>query len=321
MTRLFLLLLSLANLFVSVPLASAGTLETSGVIAVSFEDHGKEQPCTGLLVQLRLPGHTLNPIHTETGFVVPNRLKHLSDSEARNTKVDVAVTCNGFSLYFPDVYGTWFVNVDWKICIDYPPFKHDQRIPENGAWVSYLGTEPHSGDGVEMQISHPDLLPGKREQLLEEQPTATNGRARDIAYALAVYKENSEKNRDYLLELLRSCNARPKGSSQDDVCDDDLLEYVINLYWRGDVTLLPTLLELADKHDDIGDIETFYADLLDRQPKTALNGLRVLDPQHQQLVCKLASDSLGNVPQLGRIEKFLRASTDEVANHCLQGLR
>lgn len=313
-------MLFLAN-FLLVSMASAAAQESSGVIAVSFEDHGKELPCKGLAVQLRVLEHTIKPTHTEIGFTVPTMLKHLSDSEARKTKVDVAITCNGYNLDFPAVYGTWF-EVDWKVGIDYPPFTHfiHHAMPEKGAWVSYLGTNG-GGDGVEMWVSNPDPLPAMREQLLEEQSNSTGGRARDVAYALAVYKENYEKNRDYLLDLLRACSARPKGSSQDDVCDDDLLEYVINLYWRGDVTLLPTLLELADKHDDIGDIETFYADLLDRQPKTALNGLRVLDPQHQQLVCKLASDSLGNVPQLGRIEKFLRASTDEVANHCLQGLR
>jgi hypothetical protein len=323
MERPILSLLFLANLLLLVPSTANATPKPKGVIVVSFEDHDKEVPCKGLAVKLRLDGQALIPTYTNTGFIVPNKLKQLNDTgEARNTRVDVTVTCNGRTLAFPSVYATWF-GVDWKVGIDYPPFAHfiHYGMPEKGAWISYLETIG-DGDGVEMLVSNPDPLPGMLEQLLAEQPNASDGRARDIAYALAVYKDNYEKNRDYLLGLLRSCLARPKESSEDHICDEDLLDYISNLYWRGDATLLQPLLELADTCGDVlGSIGAFYADLLDRHLGATLDGLGTLDPQQQQVVCGLAGDSLGDVPQRGKIEKSLRESGDGVAIGCLRWLQ
>jgi hypothetical protein len=319
MAQSFLSLWFLANYFLLVPLVANAAPKSKGAIVISFEDHDKEIPCKGLAVELRVDGNALIPSYTTTGFVVPDKLKQLNDTgAARNTRVDVMVTCNGLPLHFPGIYGTWF-DVDWKVGVDYPPFAHftHHAMPERGAWVSYLGTNG-GGDGVEIWVSNPDPIPGMPERVLEEQPNATAEGARDIAYALAVYKSNYEKNRDYLLGLLRSCVARPKESPEDEVCDEELLDYVINL-WRGDATLLRPLLEMADtRRDVLGDIGTFYADLLDRQPSAAAYGLRALDPQNQQVVCELAGDSLGDVPQRAKIEKSLRTSGDGVAIGCLR---
>jgi hypothetical protein len=130
-----------------------------------------------------------------------------------------------------------------------------------------------------------------------------------------------ERNRDYLLETLSACLARPKESPEDDVCDGRLLDYVTNLYWRGDSALLPPLLQLADSRKDvIEEIGRFYADLLDRHTATTVNGLRKLAPEKQQVICKLAGEDEYSIdePKLERVTERLLAVGDETANQCLR---
>jgi hypothetical protein len=191
---------------------------------------------------------------------------------------------------------------------------------ERGAWVSYLGFEK-TGDGVVLWIAHPEPIPGMVEQWLKEQPTAAGERARDIAYALAVSNADYPRNRDYLIRLLGDCLARPKGSPEENGCDYELAVDITNLYWRGDKTLLPPLLAVADRRGDVlGSIGTFYADLLDRQPDAALGGLRALDSKRQKVVCELAGEDLrtGSI-QMKRVQKSLFVLPgDEVASRCLK---
>jgi hypothetical protein len=86
--------------------------------------------------------------------------------------------------------------------------------------------------------------------------------------------------------------------------------------------LLQPLLELADWHnkDVADDIGTFYGDLLDREPETALSSLRTLDAEHQNLVCELAGEDEFwlDSPQMQRVHKSLTAAGDPVAIRCLE---
>jgi len=139
---------------------------------------------------------------------------------------------------------------------------------------------------------------------------------------LAVFNIDYQKNRDLLLSLLNNCLSRSKESPEDEVCDSDLLSFVTNLYWRGDTGLLEPLLRIAEsRRDVIGDIGTFYADLLDRRGIIVLNAMRELSDDKQQFVCRLAdADDLSmNPPKRDRIIAFLRRAKGATATQCLRG--
>jgi hypothetical protein len=90
-------------------------------------------------------------------------------------------------------------------------------------------------------VSQPDPPAEMEDSMKKEQPNASGERARNIAYALAVYGFEYERNRDYLLRRLSNCLARPRESPENDECDGELLDFVTNLYWRGDDSLLAFL--------------------------------------------------------------------------------
>lgn len=292
--------------------------DDAGTMVVSFQDHGEERQCSGMAVLLRFEGQELTPAYTKDGFIIPLEFKRLNDSgEGGKHKLDVTVTCGSHTLSFPDVYASWLSPGHWTIGIDYPPFQHftHHGTPEKGAWVSYL-----SWGGWEQWIAHPEPLAGTVEALRAEQPQASGGRARDIAYALAVFKENYQANRDYLIDVLVSCLGRPKGSPGGGVCDYELLDYVVNLYWRGDDSLLLFLVGVADSRmDPIGDVGTFYADVFERHPDAALKAVQTIAPERRGMVCRLVGLS-ASAQQLRRVNAALRASTDPVAKDCQESV-
>lgn len=156
----------------------------------------------------------------------------------------------------------------------------------------------------------------------EQLNAASPARLRDVSYVLAVFNVEYQKNRDYLLSTLNNCLSRPKESPEDDVCDGDLFSFVANLYWRGDSQLLPPLLQIAEpRRDVIGEIGTFYADLLDRRGVVVLGGIERLPGDKPQVVCRLADDDLSvNSPKRERIKAFLRNARGTAAVQCLRAL-
>jgi hypothetical protein len=134
-----------------------------------------------------------------------------------------------------------------------------------------------------------------------------------------VFNIEYQQNRDYLQSLLNRCLAKPRNSPEEDGCDWRLLDYVTNLYWRGDNVLLTPLLQVADgRKDVILEIGTFYADLLDRRAPSVVDLLSRLSPEKQVEVCKMAGeDELSrNKPKLERVLKRLRAIRHEAAARC-----
>lgn len=200
-------------------------------------------------------------------------------------------------------------------------FRYTSTI-EHGTWLSYLDSECNQCDpGVITSISHRTPPTSVVKLLRDEQTTASGERARDIAYALAVYNVEYRQNRDYILGLLNACLSRPKESPEDDVCDHRLLDDITNLYWRGDGTLLPLLLQMADSRKDvIGEIGTFYARLLDRRTAIAVEGLQSLSIAKQQTICQLAGsdDFRLNGPEFDRVTHQFHSIGGEVADRCLR---
>lgn len=301
-------------------------LVASGFISMTFVVDGKPIACTNPKVQLRWDGRTIVPKRTDRGFVVPVVFNKKPSEWSPDKKVDVTVSCGEYTLSFPKLEPWWVSPGQWALGIAYPPYWIERfgylRAVEQGTWLSYLEFECNGCDpGIFTTISHPTPPAPLLANLRREQPSSSGERARDIAYALAVFDTEYQRNRDYLLESLNACLSRPKESPENDVCDGKLLDYMTNLYWRGDSALLQPLLQLAESRKDvILEIGTFYANLLDRRPATTVDGLRKLPPEKQRMICKLAgADEYSiNQPMLERVAGHLHAMGDETADRCLQ---
>jgi hypothetical protein len=275
---------------------------------------------------LRRDGRPIELKSTSRGFAIPTAFDNKSSERSAQKKVDVSVSCGKYTLTFPKLPATWLRPGSWKIGIVHPPywfneFRYAGEI-EHSAWLSYLAYECNQCDpGVITSVSHRTPAASVVKSLQDEQPGASGERARDVAYALAVYNVKYRQNRDYITGLLNTCLSRPRESSEDDICDHRLLDYVTNLYWRGDNTLLPLLLQIADSRKDvIGEIGTFYASLLDRRTAIAVEGLQSLSIAKQQTICQLAGAedfSIGS-PKLNRVANQLHSVGGEIADRCLR---
>jgi hypothetical protein len=296
----------------------------SGIISFRFVVDDKPISCTSS-VELRLDGHAIITERTDGGFLVPAAFNKKPSEWPADKTVQVKVTCGDYVLNF-DLPPSWVSPGQWEAGIAYPPHWMERfgylRAVEEGKWLSYLESECNGCDpGVFTTVSHPSPPASLIESFRREQPNSSGERCRDIAYALAVFDAEYQQNRDFLLHELNTCLARPKESSEDDVCDATLLDYVTNLYWRGDTTLLKPLLQLADSRKDvIHGIGRFYADLLDRHPATTVEELSKLGQDKQRLICQLAGEDEYSLdePKLERVVQRLHAIGNETANDCLQ---
>ena len=310
---------------IAVVLLLPGVAMGSGPISLRFTIDRRPVPCASQ-VELRLAGRIIAAERTEHGFSAPAAFDKKSSEWSPDEWVEVTVACGGYRLTFPKIPPGWVRPGNWEVGIAFPPYWVEKfgylKAVENGAWLSYLEFECDGCDpGVFTTVSHSTPPKSLVAKLRREQGASSGQRARDIAYALAVFKDNYIRNRDYLLESLKVCLARPKDSAEDDVCDGMLLNYLTNLYWRGDYLLLQPLLESADSRKDvINDIGTFYAHLLDRRTTAAINRLRALSPERQHLICELAGEDeySMNEPELERVARQLHAIGDETANRCQQ---
>jgi hypothetical protein len=305
--------------------ASAQTGDLGQSVSVRFVIDGKPAFCAPK-IQLRLDGQTIEPQSIDGGFALPAAFDKKASAWSSEEKVDVTVRCGEDTLTFSELHPTWVSAGLWEIGIVHPPywfeeFRYSSAI-EHGTWISYLVSECDGCDpGVVTSVSHPTPPPSVVRLAQAEQRSASGERARDLAYALAVYNVAYRQNRDYLLGLLNACLSRPVESEEDDVCDRRLLDYVTNLYWRGDSTLLPALLEMADSRKDvISEIGTFYAQLLDRRAAVAVQALQDVPVAKQGTICRLAGeDDLGiDEPRLERVAQGLRGIGGEVADRCLR---
>lgn len=309
--------------------ASAQTRKPGQSISVTFVIDGQPASCDHLWVQLRLDGRRIEPKYTNRGFAIPTAFDKKRSEASAGERVDVTINCGKYTLTFPKLHPTWLSPGSWEVGIVHPPYWFDKfrytSAIEHGTWLSYLDSECTQCDpGNITSISHRTPSASVVKLLRDEQRAASGERARDIAYALAVYNIEYRQNRDYVLGLLNGCLSRPKESSEDDVCDHRLLDYLTNLYWRGDSTLLPHLLQMADlRKDVIGEIGTFYANLLDRGTAIAVKGLQSLSVAKQQTICRLAGEDDFRIdsPKLERVAEQLHAASGDVADRCLREAR
>jgi hypothetical protein len=297
----------------------------SGSISVRFAVDGKAVACAPR-VKLRFAGRTLLTERTDRGFAVPAVFIAGGSEQTSDADVDVTVSCGKYTLEFRQLKAGWVRPGRWEAGIAYPPYAVERfrrtGALEHGEWLSYLVSDCDDCEpGVETWISHPGAPQTVTKRLRRQQAGASGERARDIAYALAVFGVDYQPNRDFLIGLLNSCLSRPKGSSEDDVCDYVLPDYLTSLYWRGDDGLLETLLASADNPSYVvSQIGDFYADLLDRRTAAAVQRIRMLAPAKQASICGLAGkiDFSIDAPKFKRVADQLRASGGATAEGCLE---
>jgi hypothetical protein len=294
-------------------------------ISVAFAIDGKPTRCTAFSVELRFDGEVIRPNLAGQHFDIPDVFKKPPKQWRDDQHVDISLSCDGQTLVFPQQHPAFISAGDWELGIARPPYAIERFrrsfALEHGAWLGYLIFEGEPG--VVTFAPQPDPPVDLVNSMRREQPDASGERARNIAYALAVFGFEYERNRDYLLLLLHVCLARPNESPEDEECDRELLDFITNLYWRGDDSLLAPLLRLADpRRDVIGEIGTFYSDLLDRRGAVGLESIEKLPPEKQTLSCKLAyeDDLSTDSPKRDRIIAFLKGTGGEAANRCSSAL-
>jgi len=304
--------------------ASAQIQPQHDSVSVAFATDGKPTRCTAFRVELRFDGKVIKPNQAGQHFDVPDVFKKPPKQWREDQRVDISLSCGGHTLVFPNQHPAFLREGDWQLGVAYPLYAVKEygytHEFDSGAWLGYLIVEGEPG--VVTFSSQPEPPADLSDALRKEQLNASPERLRDISYVLAVFNVEYQKNRDYLLSTLNNCLSRPRESPEDEVCDGDLFSFVANLYWRGDHQLLPPLLQIAEpRRDVIGDIGTFYADLLERRGVIVLGGMQELPDDKQRVVCRLADDDLSvNSPKRERIKTVLRKASGTAAVQCLSAL-
>jgi hypothetical protein len=304
-------------------------LPSGDSIEVKFVVDGKTIPCSDLSLTLSIGNQEIVAVRTKDGFEVPQAIlsEYADDSSRRRANVEAKIACGEHSVIATGLYPAQVLPGNWEVGIAHPTswFDSPAGAPEIGTWVSYIVSECNGCDpGIVISQVHPDVAQTEIQHLRDEQRESSGERARDVAYALAVFDSDYRINRDRLVTTLSQCLARPVNSPEDDVCNGRLVQYLANLYWRGDNELLLVLIEMAQRLDAMVDqAGTFFADLLDRRTQIALNELGSVSEEKQRLVCAMALDNdLGmDPPKLERVTSNLRRVGTETGRRCLDALQ
>jgi hypothetical protein len=307
---------------------ACGQTQADTSIALGFEVDGQPVTCKARRVRLSIGEEEITPTLTPDGFLVPSQIlkAYASKSSRYKSNVSAQITCDARTVALSGLYPVQVLPGQWKVGIAYPTtwFDSPSGAPEHGVWVSYIDTGCNDCDpDVVVWRAHSEIPATKLTQLKAEQSDSPE-RARDVSYALAVFHSDYRFNRDRLANLLAQCLDRPRNSPEDDVCNGRLVQYLANLYWRGDDELLDTLINAAQSREDVVDeAGSFYGDLLDRRFAIALNALSKVPREQQQNFCAMAlKDGLSlNPPKLARIQVALRKAGTQTAQTCLRELR
>lgn len=295
-------------------------------IAVTFTIDGVSVLCDNLVVELHVGKHLVPVERIDHGFIVPSIFSRLyaSPPSRRKNNIGIHVTCDAYAFDFQDEYPVRLLPGVWELAIDYPDSWFERSSgAEIGEWVSSIEWACDECEPVVVESQTHSSIPAEVvERLRKEQPAATGTRAMEIAFALAVFGLDRERNRNYLVDLLTVCLSSPDKPAIEGICDHvRLTSMIANLYLRGDSELLNPLLKVADSDayvaEEIGD---FYAEMLDRRPAEILRGMESLPIAKKQAVCRLAGENEHSVeiPRFQRIAENLRTTGSDLARGCLQ---
>jgi hypothetical protein len=301
---------------------------TDESIAVKFVVDGQPVACKDLKVKLSLGAKRIPPVPLSGGFLVPKEILDAYASKSLHIQNDVSaeVTCDERTVSESGLYPAQVLPGQWEVGIAYPTtwFDSPSGAPKQGAWVSYIVTECNGCDpGIVVSQVHSDV-PALEILQLQTERGRNAERERDVAYALSVFASDYQANRDRLVKTLSDCLKRPPNSPEDDVCDERLVQYISNLYWRGDNEMLHLLFGIAQRREDVVDgAGEFYADLLNRRLDVAISELSSIPVEKQLIVCTMAFDNdlRFDSIKLARVESGLRAGGTEVGQRCLEALQ
>jgi len=157
-------------------------------------------------------------------------------------------------------------------------------------------------------------------QLSKLRAQEQGSRPQQAAFLLAVLGVDYEKNRDYLLWVLRGCGV-PEITRG---CDDVTGMYLAYLYDRGHREVLqPLMTEGVESYNAAGSesIGSFLSELIVKSPNEFLDAIRPLPVPTQRRICSFAgaADGGGMAPaDLRKVRSHLRMMTDPVASRCLR---
>ncbi|UWZ83152.1 hypothetical protein [Occallatibacter riparius] len=312
----------------AVPTCASPVQQDAKSIILKFAVDGQRVTCKVLEIRLSLGTEALTPVRVPDGFLVPKEIldAYAAESTRAQSNVSSEVTCDQRTVTLTGLYPAQVLPGQWTVGIAYPTtwFDSPSGAPEQGTWVSYVVAECNDCDpGIVVFQAHSDV-PATEILKLQTEPHRNAERDRDVAYALAVFGVDYAPHRDHLVKILRECLQRPPNSPEDDLCDGRLVQYISNLYWRGDSELLHLLLDIAEKREDVVDeAGTFYADLLDRRPDVAIAALSSISPEKQRTACTMAFDNdlRFDRPKFDRIASKLRNMVTDAGQRCLDALQ
>lgn len=177
---------------------------------------------------------------------------------------------------------------------------------------------------------YPQKLPGLNpaeskkviSQLQSAQRKATGMRAQEVTFLLAAYNSDYQKNRDYLVHVLRGCATH----SVQFGCDEITGAFLEALYQRGHKDVLkPLMLYGKDSYNAslaelLGD---FCSRVLANHTDEFLGAIRSMTPKDQRKVCEFAGSADGggmNPKNLQQVRKNLKRINDDLALRCLRAV-
>jgi hypothetical protein len=156
-------------------------------------------------------------------------------------------------------------------------------------------------------------------QLKAAQVTAQGERAQQVAFLLAALGADYERNRDYLLWVMKGCEVPEIKQG----CSDMTGEYLAYLYQHGHPEILGPLMSATVNDYNAAGAEFlggFLADLVVGSPNDFLDAVRSFPASTQQKICSLAgvADGGGMAPAaLRKVRNQLGRMNDELARCCL----
>jgi hypothetical protein len=172
---------------------------------------------------------------------------------------------------------------------------------------------------------HPILLPKPEQrasvirQLQRMQNDAHHPEAQQVAFLLAVLGVNYERNRDYLIWVLRGCSV-PEVTHG---CDDMTGDFLAYLYEHGHSEVLAPLMKYGNSYNAAGSefVGAFLSETVAKSPNNFLDALRTFSVPMQRKICYFAglADGGGMAPaDLRKARKALIARPGDVAGRCLR---
>ncbi len=166
--------------------------------------------------------------------------------------------------------------------------------------------------------------PAEKEKVIHRlqaaQVSAQRERAQQVAFLLAALGADYERNRDYLLWVMKGCEVPEIKHG----CSDMTGEYLAYLYQHGHPEILRPLMTATVHNYNAAGAEFlggFLSELVVRTPNDFLDAVRSFPASTQQKICSLAgvADGGGMAPgDLRKVRSELGRMHDEVAQRCLQ---